>query len=65
MIAFYYYCTWNHHGKCFQISTNMPSIGLLVSHERGFGIIVEFCEIKVFSMSKPMAACINIFIVDY
>ena len=29
---------WNHHRKCIQISKNMPSICLIVSHEIGFGI---------------------------
>ena len=30
-----HYHIWNHHGKCIQISTNMPGIGA-VSYEIGF-----------------------------
>ena len=33
IIEFHYYI-WSRHGKCIQISTNMPSFGL-VSHEIG------------------------------
>ena len=29
---------WNHHGKCIQMSTNMPGIGSLISE------IDEICE---------------------
>ena len=26
-----HYCIWNQHGKCIQISTNMPGIGSSIS----------------------------------
>ena len=29
-IEFLYYLMWNHHGKCIQISTNIPGIGSLI-----------------------------------
>ena len=29
LFNFIYYI-WNHHGKCIQISTNMPGIGPLI-----------------------------------
>ena len=31
---------WNHHGKCIQMNTNMPGIGLNICE------ILEFCETK-------------------
>ena len=42
---------WNHHGKCIQISTNMPGIGLVVREIAfEFGIILRkqtrFCFIS-------------------
>ena len=47
---------WNHQNKCVQISTNMPSIGL-VKHEIGFDF-KEFLEKKtlICIMVKLMAA---------
>ena len=29
-IVEFHYHIWNHHEKCIQISTNMPSIGLVI-----------------------------------
>ena len=36
-IVEFHYHIWNHQGNCIQISTNMPSIGLVIG-ERGFEI---------------------------
>ena len=30
-IVEFHYHIWNHHEKCIQISTNMPSIGLVIA----------------------------------
>ena len=29
-IVEFHYHIWNHHEKCIQISTNMPSIGIVI-----------------------------------
>ena len=53
-IEFYCYI-WNHHGKCIKISTNMPSIGLVIC-EMGCKIW-EFDTNKIlFYIVKPLAA---------
>ena len=30
MIIEFHYYIWNHHGKCIEISTNMPGNGSLI-----------------------------------
>ena len=37
-IVEFHYHIWNHHEKCIQISTNMPSIGLVIP-EITFGML--------------------------
>ena len=27
----FHYCIWNHHGKCIQMSANIPGIGSSIS----------------------------------
>ena len=44
-----HYFNWNHHEKCIQMSTNMPSIGSVIC-EIGF-------EIKEISKGKISFAC--------
>ena len=42
---------WNHHEKCTQLSTNMPSIGLVIPNI-GIGILNVLRKQKFFSMAK-------------
>ena len=45
---------WNHHEKCIQISTNMPSIGLVICVKKLF-----WEKKQIFYMVKPRAKCVN------
>ena len=47
---------WNRHGKCTQISTNMPDIGWVI-HEIAFQILRILRKQRRFCMVKPMTAC--------
>ena len=51
IIEFHYYI-WNHHGKCIQISTKSPGIGLEM-----FEILRISRNHDFVWMVKPMAPC--------
>ena len=55
IVEFRYYI-WNRHEKCIQISTNMPSIGLVIP-EITFEVL-EFWKNNTIFHGKTMTACL-------
>ena len=50
---------WNHHGKCIQISTNMPSIGLVMP-EITYEILEFFEKTNTILLIKPMPRVVSV-----